>query len=139
MMTFDPERWLDVANACRKSMPNVDREALLRTVMNRAYYAALLSFKQRIESVNGPGTLPSRRTHDAIFRAIGAGGATFEDSYRTLRRLRRKRETADYKLNTRPTRSSDAREAVRLSRWLIRDGIKALPDAAFRALKVPRT
>lgn len=120
-------------------MPAVDREAVLRTVMNRAYYAALLSFKHRIEAVNGVGTLPSRRTHDAIFRAIGMGGATFAYSYRTLRELRLLREAADYELNTRPMRSSDARKAIDRSRWLIHAHAKGLPDADFRALHVSRT
>lgn len=77
--------------------------------MNRAYYAALLSFKHRIEAVQGPGALASRRTHEAIYRAIGAGGQRFVDSYRTLRELRRRREEADDEMDARaPTPSGRA-------------------------------
>jgi hypothetical protein len=42
-MSFNPERWLQVAEVCRINIPQVDSEALLRTASNRAYYAALMS------------------------------------------------------------------------------------------------
>ena len=138
-MPFDPERWLEAAAVCCIEIPEVDREALLRTALNRAYYAALLSFKHRIEAVQGTGAVPERRTHEAIYLAVGTAGQTFMDAYRTLRELRRKREAADYVLSGEPPTFQDAHEAVQRSRWLIRSRIKALPDAEFRRLDVRRT
>jgi hypothetical protein len=70
-MPFDPERWLEAAGVCCIEIPEVDREALLRTALNRAYYAALLSFKYRVEAVQGAGAVPERRTHEAIYLAVG--------------------------------------------------------------------
>jgi hypothetical protein len=139
LMPFDPEHWLEAAAVCCIEIPEVDREALLRTALNRAYYAALLSFKHRIEAVQGPGAVPERRTHEAIYHAVGAAGYTFIDSYRTLRELRRKREAADYVLSGDPPIFREAHEAIQRSRWLIRTRIKALPDADFRRLDVRRT
>ena len=106
--------------------------------MNRAYYAALLSFKSRIEAVQGAAAVPERRTHESIYLAVGTAGYTFMDSYRTLRELRRMREAADYVLSGEAPTFRDAHEAVRQSRWLIRTRIKALPDAEFRRLVLPR-
>jgi hypothetical protein len=137
-MPFDPERWLEAADVCCIEIPEVDREALLRTALNRAYYAALLSFKSRIEAVQGAGAVPEQRTHEAIYLAVGTAGYTFMDAYRTLRELRRKREAADYVLSGEPPTFHGAREAVRQSRWLIRTRIKTLPDAEFRRLVLPR-
>src|SRR5215218_6953358 len=77
LMPFDPERWLEAAAVCCIEIPEVDREALLRTALNRAYYAALLSFKHRIELVQGAGAVPERRTHEAIYHAVGAAGHAF--------------------------------------------------------------
>jgi hypothetical protein len=137
-MAFDPERWLEAAAACCIDIPEVDREALLRTALNRAYYAALLSFKARIEAVQGAGAVPERRTHEAIYLAVGTAGHTFLDAYRTLRELRRVREAADYIPSGEPPIFRDADEAIRRSRWLIRARIKTLPDAEFRRLVLPR-
>jgi len=137
-MPFDPERWLEAAAVCCIAIPEVDREALLRTAMNRAYYAALLSFKYRIEAAQGAGSVPERRTHEAIYHAVGGAGHTFMDSYRTLRELRRRREAADYVLGGGAPSFHDADDAVRKSRWLIQARIKALPDAEFRRLALPR-
>jgi hypothetical protein len=138
-MPFDPEHWLEAAAVCCIEIPEVDREALLRTALNRAYYAALLSFKSRIEAVQGRGAVPERRTHEAIYHAVGAAGYTFMDSYRVLRELRRRREAADYVLDRGSPAFREADDAVRQSRWLIRTRIKALPDAEFRRLDVRRT
>jgi hypothetical protein len=135
-MPFDPERWLDVASVCCIEIPEIDREALLRTALNRAYYAALLSFRSRIEAVQGPGSVPDRRTHEAIYQAVGAAGLAFIDSYRTLRELRRRREAADYVLDRGSPAFSEAQDAIRQSRWLIRTRIKALSDAEFRGLRL---
>jgi hypothetical protein len=58
-MSFDPETWLQVAGICTSNIPGVSREALLRTAVNRAYYAALLALKDRIEVAQGPGSVPA--------------------------------------------------------------------------------
>jgi hypothetical protein len=49
MTDFDAEEWLEVAEVCCDRIAGVNQEALLRTALNRAYYAALLSVKRRIE------------------------------------------------------------------------------------------
>jgi hypothetical protein len=89
--------------------------------------------------VQGPGAVPERRTHEAIYHAIAAAGYTFTDSYRTLRELRRRREAADYVLDSGSPTFREADDAVRQSRWLIRTRIKALPDVEFRKLDVRRS
>ena len=72
-MGFDPEEWLAVAEICCSTIPLVSRQALLRTASNRAYYAALLSLKQRIESAQGSGAVPAWGTHEAIKQAVRTG------------------------------------------------------------------
>jgi hypothetical protein len=42
MSDFNAEEWLEVAEVCCDRIVGVDQEALLRTALNRAYYAALL-------------------------------------------------------------------------------------------------
>jgi hypothetical protein len=137
-MSFDPESWLMVAEVCCTTIPGVSREALLRTALNRAYYAALLALKHRIEAVQGPGSVPSRGTHEALTQAVRVGGDGFEEVSRELSALRRARENADYVLTTVPLQWSEVHEKVRLSRRLIRNRIKAIPEAEFRRLRVPR-
>ena len=99
-MSFDPEEWLRVAEVCCGTIPTVSREALLRTALNRAYYAALLSLRLRIDAAQGPGTVPEWRTHDAIRQAVRMGGWTFREISRRLNELRQLREQADYVLRT---------------------------------------
>ncbi|HSU14520.1 HEPN domain-containing protein [Longimicrobium sp.] len=137
-MAFDPERWLDVAEICCSTIPGVSREALLRTALNRAYYAALLALKQRIEAVQGVGAVPAWRTHDAIKQAIRMGGDSFEEIRKDLETLRKAREQADYVLSTEDLQRDSVHLSVTRSRRLIRNRIKALPEAEFRRLRVPR-
>ncbi|HSU14522.1 hypothetical protein [Longimicrobium sp.] len=137
-MSFDPENWLGVAEVCCITVPGTDREAMLRTAVNRAYYAALLALKQRIEAVQGPGAVPRAGTHEALTQAVRVGGYQFEEISRELGRLRRAREGADYVLDTDPLQWTTVRDYVKRSRALIRNRIKALPEAEFRRLRVPR-
>ncbi|HEX8697040.1 MAG TPA: hypothetical protein VF746_31770 [Longimicrobium sp.] len=137
-MSFDPERWLQVADVCCIKIPKVDTEALLRTAENRAYYAALLSVRKRIEEAQGPGTVPSSRTHEAIFQAVGTGGDQFEEIYRVLLLLRAARDRADYELNAPAPKYEAVVDHVRRCRWLIRNRINAMRDEEYRRLKVPR-
>ena len=101
-MPFDPERWLQVADVCCTDIPKVDSEALLRTALGRAYYAALLSIARRIEVAQGPGAIPSTSTHEAILQGLRTGGETFEKIHRVLMRLRNYRIEADYNLKAPP-------------------------------------
>lgn len=135
MTDFDPEEWLTVAEQCCRSERE---EAHLRTALNRAYYAALLSTRQRIERAMGTGVVPRFGTHSAILRAVHSGGPRFERIHSALQGLRRVREAADYELRSNRLGRRWVRFQVRLSRELIRNHIKTVPDAAFRALKVPR-
>lgn len=138
-MAFDPELWLQVSEVCCISIPDVDHEALLRTAVNRAYYSALLCIRVRIEHANGAGTISNRRTHEAIFQAIRvADGPAFVRIFQWLRELRQAREVVDYELGSAPLHRETAHRLVELSRMLIRNYIKPLPDAEFRRLKVPR-
>jgi hypothetical protein len=133
---FDPEEWLMVAEVCCSTIPQVSRQALLRTASNRAYYAALLSLKLRIEAAQGSGAVPEWQTHDAIKQAVRTGGEEFKDIPRWLGKLRTLREQADDVLATPEFTWNHVHEMVDRARWLIRNRIKALPEAEFRRLHV---
>jgi hypothetical protein len=137
-MSFDPESWLSVAEICCSSIPGVSREALLRTALNRAYYAALMSLKQRIESAQGRGSVPERGTHEALRQAVSGAGDGFIEIRDELKALRAARENADYQLAAPELDRESVHRFVRRSRRLIRNRIKALPEAEFRRLRVPR-
>ena len=137
-MLFDPEHWLAVAEICCSAIPGVSREALLRTALNRAYYAALLSLKQRIESAQGSGAVPAWGTYEAIKQAVRTGGDSFEEIRKDLEALRKERERADYVLFSEELGREAVHLAVTRSRRLIRNRIRALPEAEFRRLRVPR-
>src|SRR4051794_10034615 len=128
-MNFDPEGWLQVAEICCSNIPGVSREALLRTALNRAYYAALLALKQRIEGAQGPGAVPAWRTHDAIKQAVRTAGEPFDDIREELEDLRKARERADYVLSAVELQRELVHVFVKRSRRLIRNRIKALPEA----------
>jgi len=138
MTSFDAEDWLEVAEVCCDRIPGVDQEALLRTALNRAYYAALLCVKWRIEGVHGRGAVPRSRTHFAILAAIRSGGTRFSDIHKALRALQALRDAADYDLRSKPLPWSVVHAQIGRSRELIRRHIKALPDAEFRRLVIPR-
>jgi hypothetical protein len=139
MITFDPEHWLEVADACCEPIAGLNEEALLRTALNRAYYAVLLSVKQRIERAQGSGAVPRAGTHAAILDALRFGGTHFVRIHDGLQRLRRRREAADYELQSDPLVVDKVQSHIERGRWLIRSRIKALPDAEFRRLDVRRT
>jgi hypothetical protein len=135
---FDPEEWLTVAEICCSNIPQVSRQALLRTALNRAYYAALLSLKFRIDAAQGSGTVPEWQTHDSLKQALRTGGRAFEDIGDSLGKIRVLREQADYVLAATDFAWTEVHEVVDQARWLIRNRIKALPEAEFRRLRVPR-
>lgn len=137
-MSFDPERWLQVADVCCITIPRVDTEALLRTALNRAYYAALLSLKRRVETAQGAGSVPTSGTHQALDQALWTGGRMYREIQSGLRRLRDARNSADYELNTDALEREIVVDHVRRSRWLIRNRINAMRDEEYRRLKVPR-
>jgi uncharacterized protein (UPF0332 family) len=137
-MIFAPEAWLQVADVCCGDIPEVSREALLRTAVNRAYYAALLELKRRIEAAQRPGAVPGWGTHGALKHALRTAGASFKEIEGALSRLRQARETADYVLTSPELDLSHVQKLVGTARWLIRNRIKAKSDAEFRRLHVPR-
>ena len=98
----------------------------------------LLSVKQRIERAQGPGAVPRTRTHAAILDALREGDSHFVRIHDGLQRLRRRREAADYELRSEPLVATRVHAHVERGRWLIRGRIKALPDAEFRRLVLPR-
>jgi hypothetical protein len=138
MTTFDPEEWVEVAELCCDRIAGINGEALLRTALNRAYYAALLCVKRRIEDVHGPGAVPQFQTHASILGVLRTGGSAFTDIRKGLRSLQAFREKADYELRSSPLVWGVVHAQVRISRKLIRTRIKALPDAEFRRLVLPR-
>lgn len=135
-MPFDPEEWLRVADICCDPPAGHDQQAYFRTAVNRAYYAALLTLKQRIEQVQGRGAVPSTKTHEAIFQAIRTGGEAFEDIYDTLRKLKEARNSADYVLDAPPLIRASAVAEVNRSKRLIRNKIRRVPAASFKRLRV---
>jgi uncharacterized protein (DUF433 family) len=139
MTEFDAEEWLEVAEICCEQIKGVGQEALLRTALNRAYYAALLCVKRRIERVHGRGSVSGSRTHAAILGAIRSGGTRFSEILKDLRALQALREAADYELRSEPLAWNMVHARVGRSRALIRQHIKALPDAAFRRLVISKT
>jgi hypothetical protein len=58
--------------------------------------------------------------------------------YGALRKLKRKREAADYELGTPPLVRPLVHRTVQQTRTLISTRIKSLPEAEFRRLRVPR-
>jgi hypothetical protein len=80
MATFDPEEWVEVGEMCCDRIPGISGEALLRTALNRAYYAVLMCVKQRIEQAHGKGAVPRFQTHAAILRAVHSGEASSKTS-----------------------------------------------------------
>jgi len=138
MTDFDAEEWLEVAEVCCDRIAGVNQEALLRTALNRAYYAALLCIKRRLERIHGPGAVPQVRTHAAILWAVRSGGRPFRYIHKSLQALQARREAADYELRSAPLIWDRVHTQVRFSRDLIRRHIKALPDAEFRRLVLPR-
>jgi hypothetical protein len=137
-MAFDPERWVQVADVCCSGLPGVNAQALLRTAVNRAYYAALMSVRLRIEQVHGAGAVPRARTHYAILRTLQLAGGTFQPLHAGLITLKRLREVADHELNASPLIAAEVLKVVEVSRALIRHRINAIPDAEFRRLAVRR-
>ena len=136
MISFDAEEWVEVAELCCERIEGISGEALLRTALNRAYYAALLCVKRRIEQTQGEGSVPRFQTHAAILAALQTGGRTFTGIRRDLRSLQALRETADYELRSAPLIWGVVHAQIRMSRELIRTRIKALPDAEFRRLQL---
>jgi hypothetical protein len=137
-MSFDAEEWLMVADVCCGSIPGISREALLRTSCNRAYYAALMVLKHRIDTAQGAGAVPRWGTHEALRQAVRTGGPAFKQISDKLEELRKLRERADYDLADDEIEFHRVRAMIRITRWLIRNRIKALPEAEFRRLRVPR-
>jgi hypothetical protein len=97
-----------------------------------------MTIKVRIELAQGSSVVPAWKTHDAIKQAVRTGGPGFEQIATRLDELRRFRERADYVLNSEELGWDTVHRAVRNARWLIRNRIKALPEAEFRRLRVPR-
>ncbi|MFL5382536.1 MAG: HEPN domain-containing protein [Longimicrobiaceae bacterium] len=136
MSTFDPEEWVEVAELCCDRIEGLSGEALLRTALNRAYYAALLCVKRRIEQAHGEGSIPRFQTHAAILATLRTGGRAFTGIRDGLRSLQTFRERADYELRSTPLIWGVVHSQVRMSRELIRTRIKSLPDAEFRRLVI---
>lgn len=135
-MSFNPERWLQVADVCCINIPKVGPEALLRTAVNRAYYAALLSVKRRLDGAFGPGAVPASGTHHAILQTLQTGDRFFRQIHDELRSLRDIRNQVDYELEPMPLVRSDVVKYVDRSRTLIRNRINAMRDEEYRRLRV---
>ena len=82
--------------------------------------------------------MPSSGTHEALTQAVRSGGDSFKDVRLALFDLRKAREKADYVLSSQELSAADVRKLIVIARWLIRNRLKALPEAEFRRLRVPR-
>lgn len=137
-MSFDPEEWVKVADVCCGIIPGISRDALFRTALNRAYYAALMVLKHRIEAVQGAGSVPAWGTHEALRQAVSTAGPEFNDIREKLEVLRNHRVAADYVLSDGRFDYEAVRAAINIARWLIRNRFKRMPESEVRRLRVPR-
>jgi hypothetical protein len=71
-------------------------------------------------------------------QAVETAGASFKDVDLRLTWLRHARERADYVLASEDLERGYVSKLVDQARRLIRNRIKALPEAEFRRLRVPR-
>ncbi len=133
-MTFDPADWHAVGVACAAGLEGAPEEASRRTAIGRAYYAALLSIKRRVEAVQGEGVVPEARIHSAVPRALKDSGLReFRRVIDLLRDLKEDREDADYEIDVEPFKADEVEEALKRSRRLL-DLLTAIPAERYRNL-----
>lgn len=137
-MPFDPAAWLVVADICCSEIPTVDRQALLRTALGRAYYAPFLVLRLRVERAQGAGAVPRQSPHEALLQAMRTAGDDFKPILLLMKRLRELRNDADYDPEAGPFDRAEVMMVVSRSRFLIRNLLPRMTDAEFRRLRVPR-
>ena len=135
-MPFDPASWLQVASKLMGGGVDAPEQARFRTVLNRAYYAALLVLCARIEEVQGEGTVPTVMTHSAVRRALA------NTRNRHLLKVKQRldtlcddRESADYELGHKDFAQQHAEAAIERARRVVQDIKFSLQDKHLRSIK----
>lgn len=93
-MAFDPQHFLDLATKLTNDT-NYSDEARYRTAISRAYYAAYLVGRKKLEST-GYTFSKEENTHETVVVFIRKKNPVIGDM---LSQLRKKRNHADYELN----------------------------------------
>lgn len=111
-MSFDWMKYLTLAQEWAElSKGHVNREALLRCVISRAYYAAFCKARNHLRDIDKDTDLDqSPHVHQLVIdRFEGSNDRTKEDIAATLRRLRKIRNIADYQDSFRHLRKTALR------------------------------
>lgn len=111
-MTFDPERFLELSKELIDD-PNYDGEGVSRTVVGRAYYAAFLIVKRRLEESGK--RFPKKKSHQRVINALKRRDHALGDKLFQLLRLR---EDADYVMGGRVNEKT-AKNSIRLSEYIV--------------------
>lgn len=113
---MNPKEFLDLAEtlAGEGALP----APRLRSAASRAYYAALLDARERLNRVEHVARQLRRgrnRVHEVVWNSLQRGAPTLAPIGRTGFSLKRLREAADYDLST-PFTATDVTEALRLAK-----------------------
>ncbi|MEM2101322.1 MAG: HEPN domain-containing protein [Candidatus Nitrosocaldus sp.] len=110
-MVFIPIDFLDLAEYLYKfsPSPNINREAMLRTVISRSYYSAFLYAREFLKHHTSSNITYSTRDHSIIRELLVNIGLI--TAANILKYLRHMRNDADYNLNTNIT-ECDASDAI---------------------------
>lgn len=121
MAAFQPVDFLRVAERLYEDSSGGYEQGALRTAVSRAYYAAFLTWREKIRAadpnyVGRAEGLGGSDIHRAVIEWLERRGLKSESAF--LRKLRRERNRADYDLNAYFTREEVDR-ALRLARMLV--------------------
>lgn len=134
-MPFDPAYLLDVARLLISPAHKVEEQSRFRTALNRAYYAPLLVLIQRIEGVQGPGTVPLDGTHAKLRNALKDTGMQHLAKIKhKLESLGFDRNEADYNLHAPAFVQIRVEDNIAKADSLIRDIRHHLPDEKVRRI-----
>ena len=116
---MDPKEFLTLAEALlrgtRASNDGAFAEAIHRTIVGRAYYAAFLRARKYMQEKHGDPHKYSRSdVHTKLLADPEDRGATGDEQKagRKLRRLKRRRTTADYEPHSRSNWAREATDAI---------------------------
>ena len=129
---FDSAKLIDLAESLlNETAFTADRQAVVRTVLNRAYYSPFIELLQRIGSVCGASAIPPARTHRWVRRGLSAGNKHLKKVRNGFDGLERGRVAADYHPNEviDENRAAEAITRARKLMYLIRHDI---PDEKLK-------
>ncbi len=114
---FEPRGYLAIARALAANPTPGAEEAARRAAISRAYYAAVLTVKHRVQRIHGKDVTPGEGFHSAVNRALRRTGSPFMKRIaEDLRELEDHRGVADYDLDPDPAELSDANVDLTLRR-----------------------